>query len=75
VLAEELKSQGKEQVIGQYKTGETYGALYPKDSANKAAWDAIIQSMIDDGTMSKLAGKYLAAVWGKDPAKVPYFNQ
>ena len=30
--------------------------------------------MIDDGTMSKLADKYLAAVWGKDPAKVPYFN-
>lgn len=74
VLAEELKSQGKEQVIGQYKTGETYGALYPKDSPNKAGWDAIIQSMIDDGTMSKLADKYLAAVWGKDPAKVPYFN-
>jgi polar amino acid transport system substrate-binding protein len=74
VLAEELKSQGKEQVIGQYKTGETYGALYPKGSPNKAAWDAIIQSMIDDGTMSKLADKYLAAVWGKDPAKVPYFK-
>jgi polar amino acid transport system substrate-binding protein len=74
VLAEELKSQGKEQVIGQYKTGETYGAIYPKDSPNKAGWDAIIQSMIDDGTMSKLADKYLAAVWGKDPAKVPYFN-
>ena len=36
--------------------------------------DKIIQSMIDDGTMSKLADKYLAAVWGKDPAKVPYFN-
>ena len=31
-------------------------------------------SIIDDGTMSKLAEKYLAAVWGKDPAKVPYFN-
>ena len=30
--------------------------------------------MIDDGTMSKLGDKYLAAVWGKDPAKVPYFN-
>jgi polar amino acid transport system substrate-binding protein len=74
VLAEELKSQGKEQVVGQYKTGETYGALYPKGSANNAAWDAIIQSMIDDGTMSKLADKYLAAVWGKDPAKVPYFK-
>lgn len=74
VLAEELKTQGKLQVVGQYKTGETYGALYPKGSSNNAAFDAIIQSTIDDGTMSKLADKYLAAVWGKDPAKVPYFK-
>ncbi|HYM99782.1 MAG TPA: ABC transporter substrate-binding protein [Aestuariivirgaceae bacterium] len=74
VLAEELKTQGKLQVVGQYKTGETYGALYPKGSSNNAAFDAVIQSMIDDGTMSKLADKYLAAVWGKDPAKVPYFK-
>ncbi|HEY7763575.1 MAG TPA: ABC transporter substrate-binding protein, partial [Aestuariivirgaceae bacterium] len=74
VLAEELKSQGKEQVIAQYKTGETYGALYPKGSSNNAGWDAVIQSMIDDGTISKLADKYLASVWGKDPAKVPYFK-
>lgn len=74
VLAEELKTQGKLQVVGQYKTDETYGALYPKGSSNNAAFDAVIQSMIDDGTMSKLADKYLAAVWGKDPAKVPYFK-
>ena len=58
-------------MVGQYKTGETYGALYPKGGANNATIDKIIQSMIDDGTMSKLAEKYLAAVWGKDPAKVP----
>jgi polar amino acid transport system substrate-binding protein len=74
VLAEELKSPGKLKVVGQYKTGETYGAIYPKESPNKAAFDAIIQSLIDDGTMSKLADKYLAAVWGQDPAKVPYFK-
>jgi polar amino acid transport system substrate-binding protein len=74
VLAEELKSNGKEVVIGQYKTGETYGALYPKGNPNNPTLDKIIQSIIDDGTMSKLADKYLASVWGKDPAKVPYFN-
>jgi polar amino acid transport system substrate-binding protein len=74
VLAEELKSKGKEIVIGQYKTGETYGALYPKGNPNNAEFDKIIKSIIDDGTMSKLADKYLASVWGKDPAKVPYFK-
>ena len=73
-LAEEVNGGGKVMVIGQYKTGETYGALYPKGGANNITVDKIIQSMIDDGTMSKLADKYLAAVWGKDPAKVPYFN-
>jgi hypothetical protein len=30
--------------------------------------------MIDDGTMTKLGAKHLAAAWGKDPASVPYFN-
>ena len=74
VLAEELKTKGKHVVVGQYKTGETYGAIYPKGGANNATIDKIIKSIIDDGTMSKLADKYLASVWGKDPAKVPYFN-
>ena len=74
VLAEELKSKGQSQVVGQYKTGETYGAIYPKGGTNNAAFDAILSAMIADGTMSKLADKYLASVWGKDPAKVPYFN-
>jgi polar amino acid transport system substrate-binding protein len=73
-LGEEVNGGGKVKVVGQYKTGETYGALYPKGGANSATWDNIIQSMIDDGTLSKLADKYLASVWGKDPAKVPYFN-
>ena len=57
--------------IGQYKTGETYGAIYPKGNANNATIDKIIQSMIDDGTMAKLGAKYLAAAWGKDPATFP----
>lgn len=74
VLAEELKSSGKHMVVGQYKTGESYGALYPKGGTNNATIDKIIKAIIDDGTMSKLASKYLASVWGKDPATVPYFN-
>ncbi|QIG52610.1 amino acid ABC transporter substrate-binding protein [Nordella sp. HKS 07] len=74
VLAEEVKSSGKHVVVGQYKTGESYGALYPKGGTNNATIDKIIKSIIDDGTMSKLAAKYLASVWGKDPATVPYFN-
>ncbi len=74
VLAEEVANPGKVKVIGQYKTGETYGAIYQKGNPNNATLDKIFQAMIDDGTMKQLAAKYLAAAWGKDPATVPYFN-
>jgi len=74
VLAEEVNSQGKVKVMGQYKTGESYGALYPKGNPNNATLDKIIQSILDDGTIKKLGEKYLAAAWGKDPTTVPYFN-
>jgi polar amino acid transport system substrate-binding protein len=68
------KSNGALIVVGQYKTGETYGAIYPKGSANEAVLDRIIQSLKDDGTLQALATKYLAAAWGADPTKVPYLT-
>ena len=74
VLAEVVANPDKVQVVGQYKTGESYGAIYPKGNANNPTIDKIMQSMIDDGTIKKLGAKYLAAAWGKDPAEVPYFN-
>lgn len=74
VLAEEVANPGKVKVLGQYKTGETYGAIYPKGNPNNATIDKIFEAMIADGTMKKLGAKYLAAAWGKDPASVPYFN-
>ena len=73
-LNEEKSTDGKSVVVGQYKTGESYGAIYEKGSANEATIDKIIQSMIDDGTIKKLGGKYLAEAWGKDPATIPYFQ-
>lgn len=74
VLAEVVANPDKVDVVGQYKTGESYGAIYPKGNPNNATLDKIIQSMIDDGTVSKLAAKHLAAAWGRDPATVSYFN-
>ncbi len=73
-LAEEKAAEGKSVVVGQYKTGETYGGIMQKGNANNEAVSKIIQSMVDDGTMTKLGAKYLAAGWGKDPASIPYFN-
>jgi polar amino acid transport system substrate-binding protein len=74
VLGQAATSGGLFEVVGQYSTGETYGALYPKGSPNAKALDKIIQSLIDDGTLKKLSAKYLAAAWGADPTQIPYFK-
>ena len=68
------QTNGAQVVAGQYSTGETYGALYPKGSANEDNFNKIIQALIDDGTLKKLSAKYLAAAWGSDPSTVPYFQ-
>ncbi len=74
VLGQAATSNGTMEVVAQYSTGETYGALYPKASPNETTIDKIIQSMIDDGTLKKLANKYLAQAWGTDPTTIPYFQ-
>ncbi|MBK1867561.1 ABC transporter substrate-binding protein [Aestuariivirga sp. YIM B02566] len=73
-LSAETASAGKIKVVGQYKTGEIYGAVYPKGNANNPTLDKIMKAIIDDGTMKKLAAKYLVAAWGKDPGSIPYFK-
>lgn len=73
-LAEEKSQAGKALVVGQYKTGETYGGIMQKGNANNETVSNIIKAIVDDGTMTKLSAKYLAAGWGKDPSSVPYFN-
>lgn len=73
-LGQAANSHGTMKVVGQYTTGEKYGAIYPKGSANAANLNRIIQSMTDDGTLKMLTQKYLAAAWGQDPTKIPYFK-
>lgn len=74
VLAQAAVSGGRFEVVGQYATGETYGAIYPKGSPNAAKLDQVIQALIDDGTLKRLAGTYLADMWGADPTAIPYFQ-
>ena len=73
-LAEASQSNGRLEVAGQYSTGETYGAIYPKNSANAATIDKIIDALLKDGTLRQLSAKYLAAAWGSDPSKIPYLK-
>ncbi|MFQ4149666.1 ABC transporter substrate-binding protein [Arthrobacter sp. LAPM80] len=66
-------SGGALEVIGQYKTGEQYGAIYPKGSANAAAMDKAIDAMSTDGTLGKLSADWLGPTLGGDPATIPVF--
>ncbi|MGW0995665.1 ABC transporter substrate-binding protein [Streptomyces sp. NPDC002520] len=74
VLGKAHESQGKLQVIGQYKTGESYGALYPKGSANASALDGAIESMKKDGTLDGLSSTHLAKAFGGDPESIPLWS-
>lgn len=74
LLAYPQKREGKVRLVGQYKTDQGYGALYPKGSVNKDELDRIIRQLIDDGTLTKLSAVYLGSAFGQDPAKIPYFT-
>jgi polar amino acid transport system substrate-binding protein len=74
LLSQAAVSGGRFEVIGQFATGEMYGAIYPKASPNKATLDQVIQAMIDDGTVAALAQTWLIAVWGRDAANVPFLR-
>jgi polar amino acid transport system substrate-binding protein len=74
VLAEAKSTGGKLEVVGQYKTGEKYGAIYPKGSPNESALNKGIATMLSDGTTDKLSKDYLGPAFGGDPANVPVWS-
>jgi polar amino acid transport system substrate-binding protein len=74
VLAEAKSTGGKLKVVGQYKTGEKYGAIYPKGSANETAFNKGIKTMLSDGTTDKLSKDYLGPAFGGDPSSVPVWT-
>ena len=57
-------------MVGQFATGEEYGAIYGKGNGKKAIFDPILQGLIDDGTVNGLIAKYL----GGDPSTVPFIE-
>jgi polar amino acid transport system substrate-binding protein len=74
VLAEAKATGGQLEVVGQYKTGEKYGAIYPKGSANEKGFNQGIQTMIKDGTTNQLSQDYLGPAFGGDPSSVPVWT-
>jgi len=74
VLAEAKASNGDLKVVGQYKTGEQYGAIYPKGSKNEDAMNQGIATMLSDGTLDQLTKDYLGPAFGGDPSAVPVWT-
>ncbi|MFD5814466.1 ABC transporter substrate-binding protein [Streptomyces sp. NPDC127038] len=74
LLAYPQKREGRVRLIGQYRTDQGYGALYPKGSPNRTELDRVIKQLIDDGTLAKLSVVYLGGAFGQDPDKIPYFK-
>ena len=69
-LGQASQSNGELEVVGQFVTGEEYGAIYGKDNGKKAIFDPILQGFLDDGTINGLIAKYL----GGDPSTVPVID-
>ena len=65
------KSRSTLKVIGQFESGEEYGAIYPKGSANAKAVDDAIAAMEKDGSMDALRKQWLGKAFGGDPGAVP----
>ena len=67
VLQQAAASNGKFKVVGQFKSNESYGAIFPKGSKLRKKVDAAIKALKADGTLGKLALKNI----GGDPSKLP----
>ncbi|WP_222441166.1 ABC transporter substrate-binding protein [Streptomyces qinzhouensis] len=74
VLGQAKGSGGKVAVVGQYETGESYGALLPKDSANTSAVNGVLAELTGNGTLEQLSESYLGEALGGDPAAVPVWK-
>lgn len=74
VLAEAKQTGDKLEVAGQFKTGEKYGAIYPKGSPNEKALDQGITTLKNDGVLKTLSKDYLGPAFGGDPSAVPVWT-
>ena len=73
-LGQAKQSGGQVKVVGQYETGEAYGAMLPKGSANTAVVDKIITQLESEGYLDELSKKFLGPAFGGDPSTVPVWT-
>ncbi len=70
VLQQASASKGQFKVVGQYKSGDQYGAVFPKGSPIAKQVNAAIKALKADGTIAKLAKSNI----GGDPSKIPFLK-
>jgi len=72
ILLPQSKQSGYEntELIAQFKTGEGYGILLPKDSANLAKVNEMLKAQKDDGTLKRFSEAYVQ-VNPEDVDKIP----
>jgi polar amino acid transport system substrate-binding protein len=73
IVLPQSKQPGYEdtEVVGQFKTGEVYGALLPEDTENLATVNTLIDRMKNSGVLDDLSAKYLKPELGGDPVAIP----
>ncbi|MGO9934482.1 MAG: ABC transporter substrate-binding protein [Steroidobacteraceae bacterium] len=74
VLARAKESNGMFVVVGRYDMGERWGAVVNRDSPNLAVFNKLIEDFKKDGTLERLANRYLTPNLGMDSAKLPVFT-
>jgi polar amino acid transport system substrate-binding protein len=74
VLGQAAASDGKLEVVAQYKTGESYGGLVQPGTKNLGFLNKYIATMKSDGTLDQLNEQYLVPVFKGDPTKIPYLE-
>ena len=70
-LGQAKKSDGQVKVVGRYKTDQSYGIMFPKDSPNIATVNKILAWCKKKGYLKHLSKTYLGPAFGGDPNKIP----
>ena len=75
ILLPQSKQPGYEntQLVAQFKTGEGYGILLPKSSANTSKINDLLNAMRSDGSLKRFSEKYVQ-VSPDDVAKIPFIT-
>jgi polar amino acid transport system substrate-binding protein len=62
------------EILGQWKADDDWGMVMPLDTPNVDAVNQALADMKEDGTLAALSEKYLAPLFGIDPASIRFLD-